>query len=478
MTPAALRRLYAALLRLYPARFRAEHAEEMAADFADLLRDAQRQGPGRVTAVCARELWDLPQAVMRAHWREGFGKEGPMWSELTLALAAAPDDGQPGTHQAGGLAALPLGVLAVIFLASTVAPVGEGVLVALGLGAVAGLLAGLVGAWRAGWPRWSATWVAFWALLAVMGAGQAANALRLLDEQVVYIAGLFALFGGGLPLAIYATARQDRLWGLLLALPLVVVVWFPALEFVPNAVRAPLEAGMCLGAALTAYASLRWGRVRAALVLVIGLNLLIGLAVAYSRAYLRVFPADAPEAVRAAVPVFADFLYWLLPTAVALMALAIGPVLARALWQLGRLTGVAGVWASRLVLAGLWLSLVGNFGSFLLYMDRHVSASLPNPQPWLTIGAYGGLGLAAVGLAVFLAQPMDSGRWRVGVLAAVVISLPFAALLPLWMGSLLKPGDVPFAFLQVHAHPLAAYLAALLWGLLAGGTALGLTRRS
>jgi hypothetical protein len=63
---------YAALLRAYPAHFRAEFGEEMRAVFADAIAEAQDDFV--LAGLFLGELRDLPLSVVREHWRERQGR--------------------------------------------------------------------------------------------------------------------------------------------------------------------------------------------------------------------------------------------------------------------------------------------------------------------------------------------------------------------------------------------------------------------
>jgi hypothetical protein len=66
----ASERLYAGLLRLYPAAFRARYGEEMVVLFGDQLRDARAgRGPGSVVAIWIRSLFDLAASAVGEHLR-------------------------------------------------------------------------------------------------------------------------------------------------------------------------------------------------------------------------------------------------------------------------------------------------------------------------------------------------------------------------------------------------------------------------
>jgi hypothetical protein len=68
--PGASERVYAGLLRLYPAPFRRRYAGEMVVLFADLLRDARSAGGiGGVAAIWLRGLGDLVTNAAAEHFR-------------------------------------------------------------------------------------------------------------------------------------------------------------------------------------------------------------------------------------------------------------------------------------------------------------------------------------------------------------------------------------------------------------------------
>ncbi|MBL8055607.1 MAG: hypothetical protein JNK29_02860 [Anaerolineales bacterium] len=479
-TPSWLVGVYRRLLRLYPARFRAEYAAEMEGVWAEAVAEAAARGGWALLQLAGRELRDLPAAALREQWRERTGREGLMTSLLGNELAAATDDGRPGTVRDALWAALPHALVAGLFPALLAAGLENnlaGVILALIGGAAA--LGALARAWRAGWPRWSASWAFYWLALVVVGVGLGGQALGVLRSQNLLEAALLGLLAVALPAGLYVIAGRDRISGLLLGLPVLMTLWVPTLEFVPGAVRDILQPVMWLAMALAAFAIVRRGSVRFGYLATLGLHLGLGLAIAYSRAYLRVYPPDAPADVRASVPTFADFLYWFIPPLVALSTLLVGPVLARVLWQLGRLAGGLGAWASRLTILGLLLALAGNFGGFGDYLGW-LGAAWSWRDWFFSACAYGGLLLVGVGAALFLATPLGRSRPDrriIAALAGVLLGLPFAATLPLWIGFRLRPGDVPFGFLQVHLHPLPAYGAALAWAVAAGALAFYLSRR-
>jgi hypothetical protein len=115
--PRAAERLYGALLRLYPARFRAEFGAEMREVFAEQVRQAGRQGILVVLAVSLREIGDYPINLISEHCEEYRMRSlqvsqptlRPVWwgaigFGLTAALINAVNSavylGQPGSSGA------------------------------------------------------------------------------------------------------------------------------------------------------------------------------------------------------------------------------------------------------------------------------------------------------------------------------------------------------------------------------------------
>ncbi len=69
--PDLLIKIYSLLVRLYPRPFRSEFEEQMLLDFADLARDAERQGWGTLLKFCLKELIDFPKNVLWTHLKDG-----------------------------------------------------------------------------------------------------------------------------------------------------------------------------------------------------------------------------------------------------------------------------------------------------------------------------------------------------------------------------------------------------------------------
>ena len=65
-------RMYARLLRLYPARFRREFSNEMQIVFEELALETAKKGLVPLLVVCLRELGHLPGNLWLEAWHEIF----------------------------------------------------------------------------------------------------------------------------------------------------------------------------------------------------------------------------------------------------------------------------------------------------------------------------------------------------------------------------------------------------------------------
>ena len=145
-------RLYAAILYLYPSRFRAEFGEEMRAIFVESIDNA---GKTSALFIVLRELRDLPGtlfALYSANWLRGgaFVMENELFSPSTRRQALI-----------GALPFLAFGIATMIFEADRNFPFkSDHITLALYTLALTGLLAG----WVRGFPLWSYGYLG-WALV-------------------------------------------------------------------------------------------------------------------------------------------------------------------------------------------------------------------------------------------------------------------------------------------------------------------------
>ena len=147
-------RVYAALLRLYPHRFRAEFGDEMQSVFANAVNDAAKRGLAAVLMVCAREMWELPRNVVCEHW--GSLQKGSVRMNDTAALDD-PKSPWLGTL-IGALPFLMLGPITVLLAYPYPYPAwrtSEEVVALVRIIYPLVMLIGLAAGWRARWPRWS-----------------------------------------------------------------------------------------------------------------------------------------------------------------------------------------------------------------------------------------------------------------------------------------------------------------------------------
>ena len=81
-----LGRLYALLLRLYPADFRDEFGEEMTSVFAAYVAETSHQGARALARLCLRELVDSPYNLAAAYWSDFTYEEVNMYRKADWGL--------------------------------------------------------------------------------------------------------------------------------------------------------------------------------------------------------------------------------------------------------------------------------------------------------------------------------------------------------------------------------------------------------
>lgn len=206
-------RAYALLLRLYPAPFRAEYADEMQGVFAEALAEATRQGPAAVVGLCLRELCEFPAAAAREH-RAGFNAP---WNEkmkmTSLPLTPRAEIELPATREEvlAGLAPFVLVgvVLSVYELGQYLAapPISTAGAIGMAAGWLA-LLAGLGWGWVRGFPRWVYPYVGSALFISALAMESSMPSWPTLGAQ----AGLRELLGwrAWVPLALVAVVALLR----------------------------------------------------------------------------------------------------------------------------------------------------------------------------------------------------------------------------------------------------------------------------
>lgn len=354
---AALLRLYALLLRLYPPGFRAAFGEEMQSVFADRLDDT----PVRpALAALLREFFDLP-AGLAAAWRWSFRHASLLAPRHSLVPQGAPgaflpESAAPTPWVQALLAGLPFLLLALVSglpgllnLPETGGPLSQFLVYPLVLAGAGSLIWSVL----RGWPRWAAGWYLLW--LAVLS--YPLSSLFKIGDSDYQLAVMFVF-----PLVtawlLYRLARRDRITAVLAGLPAMLVVWVPFMEQTPiTIIPAPLRGGtffsLFLLSGLAAVLFLRTNRLGPALALAFSASAVGGSLAAYAGIYhggMLSFSEPGPSP-RAVLEVF-------LPAFVMSAAIAAGPLLARALRNLGLRAGRPGRVSYRVALFGLLLMLV------------------------------------------------------------------------------------------------------------------------
>ncbi|MBI3243123.1 MAG: hypothetical protein HYZ49_12590 [Chloroflexi bacterium] len=431
--------VYALLLRLYPHRFRAEFGEEMRAVFAEAV--ASRTGLASIVIVCLRELKDLPTSLLREHW-----------SEILKGIAMA-ENRQTGSWKDATLAGLPhLLVVMLVLLplgtvrnGSTVYPIFLFILPFF-------ILAALALAWRRGWPRWAASWYIYAAVIV------------LLLPQIVLLAAPLIIVGW-----LYWITGRDRIKGLLMATPLMLLFWSPALEFVEPTIHNAIQLGMVLLAGALAIAIVRLNNARIGLWLALDASLLTGLLAAYARTYWHNLPPEYSEP-----PTLAAMAGLFAPQLVVGSALVIGPLLFWGLREIGKRSGQAGMLGYRLALGGLVLNLFGNLGYYLGYFWQSIANIGPGTL-WFNMVVYLGLflclaGALWLGVAVRRSKvPLDLASLALLVLIPSALPLMWMLLLPIWFGFRILPAGLSVALYDLgDIYKYEVYAVGLVWLLLGG----------
>jgi hypothetical protein len=451
----------------------------MRAVFAEAAARAAEEGWGPLTRLSLRELRDWPGALVRAHWR-ALRKETTMTEHAKSTIPPSNDGAasqipySPAPWREAALAGLPHVIAALIY---------HGAFVALAYGAVTGggairlivaapailafITAAAIGiAWQRGWPRWSASWFAYLFLVVAMhlrwGLEQwqlplgSWRAMLLLPQLYMGLLMPVALAGGILLLGL-----RHRFRFLLAILPLVLLLWRPALESVP--VRSLIEVASWLSAAGVAVLIARVGSVRKGAWMTLGLSLVVGLTYTYLQTYHARFPSGAPAHYHAP----GTLLGWWSQFALGLLVsgvLILVPLAAGTLRELGRRGGSEGRLGFGVSLTGVFLLLATDIvaswwygrasGIIGLAWNREVARSI-----WVVAPASVAVLLCAAGAALLrrgLAR-RDVPIEEQAALAAsfVLILLPAVAALPL-VGGFWDPRAVPTVWAYVLGVPWSA----------------------
>ena len=329
-------RIYRLMLSFYPAVFRKEYGVEMQMVFAQAIEDRSREGIVKTLVFCIREIKDLPGSLYSQH-RVETRKEGSRMSAVSETnqinqQTASTTKHNPGSWGAAILAGLPHLLIPLIGIGNGIYQLSQTALATLGTTLAVLVAIILLYAWRQKWPLWSASWYGY-SLFILLAISTYVIVELDLNQSWRYTNALFlgwiAVWGIGY---LYLFFR-DRLRALLTIFFLIPLLGVMMLEFIPDPIEGWLAVSLGLLTALTAATIVRLGSYRVTLGLVIGVNLIAALVLAYIGEYkLLDLPPNAPPHT----PQFLNFLALLtLYTLVALILMGT-PYLIQGVINLGR----------------------------------------------------------------------------------------------------------------------------------------------
>jgi hypothetical protein len=320
-------RLYAALLRLYPRQFRAEFGEEIEEVFKQVTLESKTQA----LMFFLRELRDFPANLIHQHWA-AIRKE-----ELPMNTFIQTEEPQPGTWGAVFLAGLPHLLMGLLIGLGRV-PIFDSqqmkqtIFAFIGISLASLAAATLIFAWRKGWPLWSASWYLYgtWVIYAIL---ELTIVSLDLDNAWRYTGFLFLGWIVFWILGYFVILSKSSLHGLLAVAALFPMLSLTMMDFVPDPIEDGLAIFVGLLSSLTAAAIVRKGQFRFALGLVLGLNLIVGLASSYISEYKirEVLPNGITH-----IPEFSDFLMGVGFYSIFGIGLLALPFILRGLWNFGR----------------------------------------------------------------------------------------------------------------------------------------------
>jgi hypothetical protein len=189
----------------------------------------------------------------------------------------------------------------------------------------------LIAAWLRGWPLWSASWYLYGTWIVLVILGQVIEKLNL-EESWRYS---YAMLVGWLIFCIigyFSLSLKSKLHALLAIAFLFPFIGIALLEFIPDSIEGWLAIALGLLVALVSGAIVRGGDFRTALGLVLGVNIVSGLVLAYISEYMPVFPQEAPIHI----PKFSNFLDLLVLYTIFGLGIVALPFILRSLWNFGK----------------------------------------------------------------------------------------------------------------------------------------------
>lgn len=458
---------YAWVLNLYPRRFKDEYAVEMHAVFRDSVMDAAEEGKLSLLLVCAREFTGLPLNILKEFWHEIQGKESNMQRTQFSSW-------QPGSWADSVLAGLPHLLIAILFavtgaLVNTRLAALSRVIVVLVL--LIGFLATIYYTWRNHWPIWSASWYGYVGLIVLLFAILPYQDWAGIADQIFQ--GIrFILLLLSLATLLYWLSRRNPIEGLLMAMPVIILYWFPVMEFVPSALRFWLTFWIFLLSALTAITITRFNDIQRAVWLVLGASILIGLPIAYARTYWH----DIPEG-HFSLPTIGQMAELFSVPWLASSALVIGPILGWGLWNVAKRYGKVERASAILIIIGMAVNLFGHFSywssfSHQAYLNALPISALYQPTEVSSMFmVFVGLGLILVGAIALAIKSWRSNKLLSVLLILVPLGLPLVAMFPTYFGNYIIPAGFSFEFARLsEIYKYLIFLLGAVWLVMTGWT--------
>lgn len=459
--------LYDRTLNLYPRRFKDEFAVEMRDVFRNSVVDAAEKGTFALVHVCGREFMGMPFNVLKEFWHEVRGEDINMQDTSFASL-------KPGSWGDSFWAGLPHLLIAILFavtgaLVNTRLAALSRVIVVLLL--LIGFLATIYYTWRNHWPIWSASWYGYVGLIVLLFAILPYQDWAGIPDQV-FRGFRFILLLLSLTTILYWLSRRNPIEGLLMAMPLIILYWFPVMEFVPNSIRFWLTFWIFLLSALAAITITRLNDIQRAVWLVLGASILIGLPITYARTYWHNIPEEhfSPPTIGQMAELFS--VPWL-----ASGALVMGPILGWGLWNLGKQYGRVGRVCAGLIILGLLLNLFGHFSYWWWFSGENYLNALqvsalyrPNEASSIFLVYAGLVGMLAGAIRLAILT-WEQNKTLSIILIFAPLALPLIARFPTYFGYYIIPAGLRFEFARLsEIYKYLIFFIGALWLVMSGWT--------
>jgi len=244
---------------------------------------------------------------------------------------------QPSSWGAAFLAGLPHLIMGLLIGAGRLRifdlyQVSQTVNIFIGISLALLVIGILIFAWRRGWPLWSASWYFYgsWISLAIIALTiDHLNLVEMWRYNNAINVGWILLWIIGY----FIILAKSKLHGLISVAFIFPTLSMLMMEFIPNSIEGWLAISVGLLAALAAGTIVRVGDLPLALGLVLGINLVAGLAWAYISEYKML---DLLPGMPVHVPEFSNFIRLLALYSIFGLGIVALPFILRGLWNFGR----------------------------------------------------------------------------------------------------------------------------------------------